>query len=409
MSLFNLLAKILSGAYSLTGNYGLAIMLFTLAVMLLVTPLTLKGTKSMLAMQKLQPEIKKIQTRYKDDVTKRNEEMMRFYKENNINPVGGCLPLVIQMPIFFVLYRVLIGLTQRAPYGSDMGHAAARALGNRSATFEAFGRFKPSHLDSGKLYDALRGSRTMTSFGVNLADSASQTLSRGVGKALPFLILIGVVAASGWYQQRQLQARTPASAQNPQQQMIMKVMPFFLPVISFGLPAGVVLYFVVSNLYRIGQQGFITRTLYADSSGGAISTKAVDTTAKGAGNALSKKTMRQQIADLKEQAELPQLGRAARGKRSAEREKATSSSSRRSAATRPTGSKARSSVATAASSAGGAVARPTRSSGAGAKIAKPVDADEQPVPSRTPPPRAGAPSRKPPTTGANRSKKKKRS
>ena len=94
------LAKALAFFYSLVPNYAIAIALLTLTVMVVLTPLTLKGTRSMMMMQALQPEMKKLQAQYKDDRQKLNEELMKFYKENNINPLGGCLPLLIQMPVF---------------------------------------------------------------------------------------------------------------------------------------------------------------------------------------------------------------------------------------------------------------------------------------------------------------------
>src|SRR3954447_1675846 len=106
-------ANLLAFFYSLWPSYGGAIALMTLAVMVVVTPLTLKGTRSMMMMQQLQPEMRKIQARYKDDRQKLNEELLKFYKENNINPLGGCLPLLVQMPVFLVLYQVLRGLTRR--------------------------------------------------------------------------------------------------------------------------------------------------------------------------------------------------------------------------------------------------------------------------------------------------------
>ena len=105
--MYNLIAKPLEFFYGLYPNYAVAISLLTLSIMILLLPLTLKGTRSMLAMQKLQPELKKIQAKYKDDRQKLNEEMMAFYKENNINPVSGCLPLLLQMPVFIILYRTL--------------------------------------------------------------------------------------------------------------------------------------------------------------------------------------------------------------------------------------------------------------------------------------------------------------
>ncbi len=278
--MFDALATALSWFYELTHSFGGAIMLLTLAIMVLLTPLTLKGTRSMIAMQRLQPEMKKLQNRYKDDRQKLNEEMMKFYKENSINPVGGCLPLLLQMPVFFVLYRVLIGLTDRAPYGSDMGRAMAMAARDPQASYAGFGHFEPNYLDqSSRLFQDLSSVSQMKSFGLNLADTASNVISQGVVKALPYVALIAIIGLTAWYQQKQIQGRNPQMAQvNPQQQMIMKIMPFFLPVISFTLPAGVVLYFLVSNLYRIGQQAFITRTMYGDAHRGSAG--AIETTAR---------------------------------------------------------------------------------------------------------------------------------
>ena len=88
--MYNLIAKPLQFFYELWPNYAGAVSLLTLTIMILLLPLTLKGTRSMLAMQKLSPEMKKLQAKYKDDRQKLNEEMMLFYKENNISPVSGC-------------------------------------------------------------------------------------------------------------------------------------------------------------------------------------------------------------------------------------------------------------------------------------------------------------------------------
>ena len=111
--MFDLIAAVLSWFYGLVPSYGFAIIMLTLVVMVIVTPLTLKGTRSMIKMQHLQPEMKKIQTRYKGDREAMNKEMMAFYQANNINPMGGCLPLLIQAPVFMVLYNVLRGMTRR--------------------------------------------------------------------------------------------------------------------------------------------------------------------------------------------------------------------------------------------------------------------------------------------------------
>ncbi len=270
--LFDAIATVLSYCYDLTSSFGGAIMLLTLAVMVVVTPLTLKSTRSMIAMQQLQPELRKLQAKYKDDRQKLNEEMMAFYKEHNINPLGGCLPLVVQMPVFIVLYRVLLGLVKLPGFGEDMGRAAGLAARNPGGggLYRGFGTFDPGYLSHDTaLYQALDGVREMNSFGLDLADTVTNRLSEGVAAALPYLVLVALIGLSAWYQQRQIQARNAGNQPqvNPQQQMLMKVMPFFLPVISLTLPAGIVLYFLVSNSYRIVQQAFITRTMYGDREG----------------------------------------------------------------------------------------------------------------------------------------------
>ncbi len=285
--LFDTIAAVLAFFYDLTSSYGGSILLLTLGVMVVVTPLTLKSTRSMIAMQRLQPELRKLQAKYKDDRQKLNEEMMAFYKEHNINPLGGCLPLLVQMPVFFVLYQVLNGMVKQPGYGYEMGAAAGLAARHPDGggTFSAFGTFDPGYLDHGTaLYRALNAARHMNSFGLDLADTFTNRLSTGVVDALPYLALVLLIGLTAWYQQRQIQARNSGSqAQiNPQQQMLMKILPFFLPIFSLTLPAGIVLYFLVSNLYRIGQQAFITRTMFADQKGGAGKGSGKGGTTKGA-------------------------------------------------------------------------------------------------------------------------------
>jgi YidC/Oxa1 family membrane protein insertase len=109
-------AWLVSQYYSFTHNYALAIGLVALTVMILVTPLTLKSTKGMLEMQRLQPEMKRLQAQHRGDRMKLNEEMMKLYQEHKVNPLASCLPLLLQMPVFFIMYRVLHGLSN---LGSD--------------------------------------------------------------------------------------------------------------------------------------------------------------------------------------------------------------------------------------------------------------------------------------------------
>src|SRR4051812_31972649 len=275
--MYDFISRPLSWFYSIWPSYAGSITLLTLSIMVVLTPLTLKGTRSMLAMQRLQPEMKRLQAKHKDDRQKLNEEMLKFYKEHGINPVSGCLPLLLQMPVFFFLYRTLLGLTARAPYGSDMGSAAGTEARQAGSIFHPFGVFFPKHLDkSSKLYESLHSTREMRSWGLNLADSASAAGGKGIAHAAPYIILVLLVAATSYVQQKQVAGRNPQANQvNSQQQMLLKLMPAFFALISLTLPAGIVLYFLVSNLYRIGQQAFITRTMYAE--GGALATTGTET------------------------------------------------------------------------------------------------------------------------------------
>ncbi len=269
--IFNSIGGLVAWFYSIWPSYGMAVVFLTLAVMVFVTPLTLKSTKSMLQMQRLQPELKAIQSRFKDDRQKMNEELMAFYQENGINPLGGCLPMLIQAPIFLVLYRVVRGLTRRATdVGDQFGWMAGGGKGITSITAGEH-VFDPENVNiSSKLYQNLRNSHEMVSWGIDLSRSAQEVMGESLVSALPYFILIGIVLVSSIYQQRQIQGRNTGAQVNPQQQMMMKVMPFLLPVFSFTMPAALVVYFVVSNVYRIGQQGYITHSLYSgDSSLGA--------------------------------------------------------------------------------------------------------------------------------------------
>jgi YidC/Oxa1 family membrane protein insertase len=277
--LFNFFGTVLAFLYTVRPSYAFMIIGLTLIVMVLVTPLTLKATRSMLMMQQLQPEMKKLQSRYKDDRQKLNEELLKFYKENNINPVGGCLPLLVQTPIFLVLYAVLRGLTLRVPImGSNVGWVAGDRLAGRDLTKPLqvlhLHTFEPKYIPfDSTLYSHMHDVFEMRSLGLDLSTSAADNLSRSIVSALPYLLLIAVVAVSGIVQQRQIQGRNQAATINPQQQMIMKFMPLFLPIFSFALPSALVLYFAVSNTYRVGQQWFISRSIYgtrkAEGEGGA--------------------------------------------------------------------------------------------------------------------------------------------
>ena len=111
--MFELPAWLLAWFYGVTHNYAIAIALIAVVVMLIITPLTLKSTKGMLEMQRLAPEMRRLQQQHRNDRQKLNEEMMKLYQEHKVNPMASCLPLLAQMPVFIIMFRILHGLTYK--------------------------------------------------------------------------------------------------------------------------------------------------------------------------------------------------------------------------------------------------------------------------------------------------------
>jgi YidC/Oxa1 family membrane protein insertase len=189
------LLKLLRFFYSLIPNYGVAIILLTLLVRLVFYPLQAKSVKSMKAMQKLQPQIAALKEKYKDDMTKFNQEQMALFKAHKVNPMGGCLPILVQLPVLFALYSV---------------------IGNSIELFHA-----PFF---GWIHDL----------------SAKD----------PFYIYPILMGISMFVQQKM----TPAAGMDPAQQKIMLFMPILFTFMMVGLPAGLTLYIFVSTVLGILQQ-----------------------------------------------------------------------------------------------------------------------------------------------------------
>src|SRR5437763_15060845 len=169
------LSSLMAFFYGLVPNYGIAIILLTIVVMIILTPFTVKSTRSMLAMQRLQPEIKRLQQQHKNDRQALNEAMMAFYKEHNVNPLGGCLPMLLQMPVFFALYEAIRGLTHNPP----------KVLAQSSELFRALCGTTAEVVKS--CPNAGNGHIPMKSFGIDLAKAG--TPSHGTfAKARPYWI-----------------------------------------------------------------------------------------------------------------------------------------------------------------------------------------------------------------------------
>jgi YidC/Oxa1 family membrane protein insertase len=257
--LFELISGLLNFFYELVPNYAVAIGLLTCAVMLVTTPLTLKSTRSMIEMQRLQPQIRKLQVQYKDDRQKLNEEMMAFYKANNINPLGGCLPMLVQLPVFSILFYVVRGLINETPFVG-----VQQALIDRGVQLDTvIDGFRPKYLHhDSALYESLLGKQEMLSFGVDLAQSPATALGEGFTTAVPYVLMLVAIAGLAWYQQKQIMGRNRHTEVTQQQRMMMRIGPVLQVGFTFISPAALGIYFLVSTAWRVAQQYYITRSLY---------------------------------------------------------------------------------------------------------------------------------------------------
>jgi YidC/Oxa1 family membrane protein insertase len=202
-----LLLRILNLSHRVTGNYGLDIIVLTCLVKIAFWPLTQKSFQSMREMQKLQPEMQKLREKYKDDAKQMNTEIMELYKRHKVNPLGGCLPMVLQIPVFFGLYQLL-----------------ANTIALRHAPFFLW------------IHDL----------------SAPERLDV-MGYGIPVLTLL--LGASMFLQQRM---SPPAG--DPTQQKIMMFMPLIFTFMFIGFPAGLTLYWLTNNVLTIAQQYFVLRS-----------------------------------------------------------------------------------------------------------------------------------------------------
>jgi len=219
--LFEIL-KWLEGA---VGDWGLAIILLTILVRVVLIPLTWKQTKSMYELQKIQPQLKAIQEKYKNDKEKQQEEVMKFYQEHKVNPFGGCLPLLLQMPIFFALFGVI-------------GTAAPALLINYLEAQGEVANFLFIIPDISKTPQAM----FMSQFEPTVAGFFGAVLY-----ALPYLILVIMFALSVWLPQQLMPGEK-------QQKMIGSYMAVVMLYFGWVSPAGVLIYWVTSSIWGIGQQ-----------------------------------------------------------------------------------------------------------------------------------------------------------
>jgi YidC/Oxa1 family membrane protein insertase len=216
----------LFGMFSAGWALGFSIILLTIVINVLVFPLTLKQTRATRAFTALQPKIKKLQAEHKDDPQEMQRQLMAAQREAGATP-GGCLiPLLVQMPIWFALFRLL--------------QTPQRYIEESAQLF--------GFLGNGASF-----------LGMQLSKQPSVAVSEGLIGAIPYLIMIGLMVATQYIQQwhSTYGQERPDQKGAGAQQAITKIMPLFIGVISWSFPAGLILYWATSNLFRLGQQVLI--------------------------------------------------------------------------------------------------------------------------------------------------------
>jgi len=226
--LSQLFAYLLQVFGNLTGSLGWAIIMLTVGFRIVVLPLSIKQTKSMIAMQKLQPQLKEIQKKYKDDREKMGQEMMKLYKENKVSPLGGCLPLLIQLPILFALFGVLHNTAKYVTWITDNSQYSFLGIKNIVAT-----------------------GAVMWSGGYIKIHGDAHYHVQG-GQYLQVIILILLTVITGYIS-------TKMMTTDPKQSKMMAFMPVLFGVFAWILPAGITIYILVTNVLTIVQQYFQLR------------------------------------------------------------------------------------------------------------------------------------------------------
>jgi YidC/Oxa1 family membrane protein insertase len=247
--IFHAIGWLLAFFYGLVPNYIFAIAALTIVIMGVLTPLTVKSTKSMISMQKLQPEIKKLQQKYKGPENRQllNEEMMKMYKEEGVNPVGGCLPLFLQMPFLFILYSVIKGLAFTVTLKSGKVKPEPRYIPHSSTMY----------------HNLIHSIGAIKVWGMDLSLRPFPISAHGswVG-AIPFFAFVAAAVFLQYFQMAQINNRNKKTGQPmpSQQQTMQRILPIVFAYFYMVIPAAVVLYMIISTGIRIITQDIMFRT-----------------------------------------------------------------------------------------------------------------------------------------------------
>lgn len=255
------MGRLLAYFYDIIPSYGVGIILLTVLVRVMMIPLAVKQAHIMEAnrgnaerMRKLAPEIKKLKEKYRDDRARQYEEQKKLYDQHGVNMLGGlngCLPMLLQMPVFYAMYSVLSGCN--------------KVFGRGRVCTVGF------HLPDGSALKTAILSGRGTFLGMNLNFRPSIVLqTQGFGRALPYYALISIMGYTMWFQSRQMMKAQPVvDPQMAQTQKVMQFLPLMLVFASLNFPAGLTVYWSATNIWAIGQQFLLMRWIGPASKGKA--------------------------------------------------------------------------------------------------------------------------------------------
>jgi len=260
------LGSVLAWIYDLVPNYGVTIILLTILIRLVLLPLGIKQIKSMQAMQAIQPKVKELQKKFKGNKQRQQEETMKLYREAGVNPLGGCLPLLLQFPILIAMYSILRAPQPNAVYDPVDNPDVPVFVNNHLPLESELYADVTNDRNMGFLFMNLQCSLLQAGTEAEVPNSRNQPsgIHHDCGDArfpdaIPYGVLLAVMIGSTLISQRQMQKASPPGAASQQQQLLLKVMPVMFGVFGLQFPAGLVLYWTVSNLFQMGQQTFLLR------------------------------------------------------------------------------------------------------------------------------------------------------
>ncbi len=284
-SLLNGLGWCLAQIYSVVPNYAAAIIILTVLIRLLLLPFGFKQIKSMQHMQALQPELKQLQKKYKNNKQKLQEEQMQLYREAGVNPLGGCLPLLLTLPFLFAMYAVIRPPLLSANLGSTGQVASYQIVNNHLPEDSELFHNVLTHQNLEMAGINLQCSLATSGTQAELRDTQKQPIQAGLPilgtnaqpipnatsessldcgtkkfpDAIPYVLLLGVMLLSAIFMQRQMTKANPQAAQAGPQAALMKYMPLIYVVWGWAFPAGLILYWTTANGIQIAQQTVMLR------------------------------------------------------------------------------------------------------------------------------------------------------